>query len=292
MRSSGGWAVCPGGGEGGENGRFFPVDGSSPRIITPTTPSAASVFARNTQVGVCHWNEQGLEAMYRALSNPLVFSSDDPRTPLAGDGNDGFLREEAKLAIIAITDEEDFSPQPVAAYETFLRELKGGDSTKVIFSAIAGPKDLSTCSKASSLRQPLHRAGREDGRRGGEHLHGQLGRLAGEALGERLRPQPAFPLSEKPSDTSRLVVRVDGVEVKNGWAYDAKTNTVTFERNAAPQPGPAWRSPTRWAARPGGPAGQRGAPRGGAPFPFWTQRGRIPLDRARGAVQGGGYDGS
>ena len=80
-RSSGGWAVCPGGGEGGENGRFFPVDNSSPRIISPTTPAAEAVFARNTNVGVCHWNEQGLEAMYRALSNPLVFDVDDPRTP-------------------------------------------------------------------------------------------------------------------------------------------------------------------------------------------------------------------
>ncbi len=236
-RSSGGWAVCPGGGEGGENGRFFPVDGSSPRIITPTTPSAASVFARNTEVGVCHWNEQGLEAMYRALSNPLVFSSDDPRTPLAGDGNDGFLREEAKLAVIAITDEEDFSPQPVAAYETFLRELKGGDSTKVIFSAIAGPKDLGTCPKASSSGTRYIELAEKTG---GvvesictANWAASLEKLSESAFG----PNRAFPLSEKPADTSRIVVRVDGVEVKSGWTYDANTNTVTFERNAAPQPG-------------------------------------------------------
>jgi hypothetical protein len=238
-RSSGGWAVCPGGGEGGENGRFFPVDGSSPRIITPTTPSAASVFARNTQVGVCHWNEQGLEAMYRALSEPLVFSSDDPRTPLAGDGNGGFLREEAKLAIIAITDEEDFSPQSVSFYETFLRELKGNDPSKVIFSAIAGPKDLSTCSKASSSGNRYIELAEKTG---GvvesictPNWAASLEKLSESAFG----PNRSFPLSEKPSDASRIVVRVDGVEVKTGWTYDATTNTVIFERNAAPQPGAA-----------------------------------------------------
>ena len=44
--SSGGWSQCPGGAEGGENGRLFPVDGSSPRIITPNTPNAEGVFAQ------------------------------------------------------------------------------------------------------------------------------------------------------------------------------------------------------------------------------------------------------
>jgi len=237
-RSSGGWAVCPGGGEGGENGRFFPVDGSSPRIISPTTPSAASVFARNTNVGVCHWNEQGLEAMYRALSDPLVYNVDDPRSPMPQDGNAYFLRDDAKLAVIAITDEEDFSPQPVAAYETFLRELKGGDASKVIFSAIAGPKDLSTCAKASSsgtryieLAEKL----------GGvvESICTQNWAASLETLSESaFGPNRAFPLSERPSDTARIVVRVDGVEVPgSNWKYDGSGNTVTFERNAAPGPG-------------------------------------------------------
>jgi hypothetical protein len=236
-RSSGGWAVCPGGAEGGENGRLFPVDNSSPRIITPTTPAAASVFARNTNVGVCHWNEQGLDAMHRALSDPLVYNSDDARTPQGADGNAGFLREDAKLAIIAVTDEEDFSTQPVSFYETFLLGLKGGDASKVIFSAIAGPKDLGSCPKASSSGTRYIQLAEATG---GvvesictANWAASLEKLSESAFG----PNRSFQLSEKPSDASRIVVRVDGVEVKTGWVYDGASKTVIFERDAAPGPG-------------------------------------------------------
>jgi hypothetical protein len=236
-RSSGGWATCPGGAEGGENGRFFPVDNSSPRIITPSTPAAEAVFARNTNVGVCHWNEQGLEAMYRALSDPLVFNVDDSRTPQTMDGNAGFLREDAKLAIIAVTDEEDFSPQPVAAYETFLLGLKGGDRSKVLFSAIAGPGDLTTCPRASSTGSRYIQLAQSTG---GvvesictPNWAESLERISENAFG----PNRSFPLSETPSDTSRIVVRVDGVVVTGGWTYDAASNTVLFDVDKAPPPG-------------------------------------------------------
>ncbi|OJT23677.1 hypothetical protein BO221_16950 [Archangium sp. Cb G35] len=236
-RSSGGWATCPGGAEGGENGRFFPVDNSSPRIIKPTTPSADAVFVRNTNVGVCHWNEQGLEAMYQALSAPLVFSGDDPRTPQSLDGNAGFLREDAKLAIIAVTDEEDFSPQPVAAYETFLLGLKGGDRSKILFSAITGPGDLTTCPRASSTGSRYIQLAQSTG---GvvesictPNWAESLERISENAFG----PNRSFPLSETPSDTSRIVVRVDGVVVTDGWTYDATTNSVIFDVDKAPQAG-------------------------------------------------------
>ncbi|PTL77467.1 choice-of-anchor D domain-containing protein [Vitiosangium sp. GDMCC 1.1324] len=238
-RSSGGWAVCPGGAEGGESGRFFPADNSSPRIITPATPSAESVFAYNTNVGVCHWNEQGLEAMYRALSDPLVFNVDDPRTPLPMDGNAGFLREDAKLAVIAISDEEDFSPQPESFYETFLLGLKGEDHSKVIFSAIVGPNDLSTCPRASSSGSRYIQLAQNTG---GvvesictPNWADSLERLSESAFGLNR----AFPLSEKPSDPTRIEVKVDGVEVTTGWTYDPVSNTVIFNTGAAPAPGAA-----------------------------------------------------
>jgi hypothetical protein len=237
--SSGGWALCPGGAEGGENGRFFPVDNASPRIITPATPAAESVFVHNTNVGVCHWNEQGLEAMYRALSEPLVNSEDDPRTPRSLDGNAGFLREDARLAIVVVTDEEDFSPQPVAAYETFLLGLKGGDRSKVIFSAVAGPSDLSSCPSASSSGSRYIQLAQATG---GvvesictPNWAASLERIAEGAFGTNT----TFPLSERPSDTSRILVRVNGMEVKTGWTYNPATNMVHFEKAAAPAPGDA-----------------------------------------------------
>ncbi|WP_375773835.1 choice-of-anchor D domain-containing protein [Archangium gephyra] len=235
--SSGGWAICPGGAEGGENGRFFPIDNSAPRIITPTTPVAESVFAHNTNVGVCHWNEQGLEAMYLALSEPLVSSADDPRTPRPMDGNAGFLREDARLAVIVVTDEEDFSLQPVSAYETFLRGLKGGDLSQVIFSAIVGPEDLGTCLSASSSGTRYIQLARATG---GvvESICTPNWAASLERISERtFGPNRTFRLSEPPADSSRILVRVNGMEVKTGWTYDPATNAVSFEQGAAPAPG-------------------------------------------------------
>jgi len=235
--SPGGWTQCPGGAQGGENGRLFPVDNSTPRIITPDTPDAASVFATNVQVGICHWNERGLGAAYRALSAPLVNSADDPTTALPNDGNLGFLRDDAKLAIIFISDEDDSSDQTVDFYESFLLGVKNGDRGMLAISAIVGPLDLSTCPTASgsgtryiSLTQKL----------GGivesictPDWAASLTNLSSNAFGARRQ----FPLSAAPADPAQIRVFVSGAQVTAGWAYDAGSNSVIFSDGSAPPPG-------------------------------------------------------
>ncbi|ADO71134.1 choice-of-anchor D domain-containing protein [Stigmatella aurantiaca] len=237
--SPGGWSACTGGAEGGENGRLFPVDGSSPRIITPITPNAPAVFARNTQVGVCHWSEQGLEAAYRALSQPLLHSEDDPRTAPPADGNGGFLREEARLALIFLTDEEDFSTQSVSFYETYFRALKDNDPSKLSISAIAGPANLSTCPTASSSGNRYIQLAEATG---GvvesictPNWAQSLKKLSSNAFG----PNRSFPLSEEPEDPAQITVTVDGVPVTSGWQYNPDTRTLVFDAETAPLPG-AW----------------------------------------------------
>lgn len=131
--------ACPGGANGQEDGRLFPVDGSSPRIITPALAPAARIDAlwANTHVGICHFDEQGLEATRRALSSPTIDHADDPRYPQPNDGNLGFLREDADLAVLVHSDEWDQSPAAPEAYARFLRGLKD-DPRRVRFHAIVG----------------------------------------------------------------------------------------------------------------------------------------------------------
>ena len=235
--SPGGWSECPGGAQGGENGRLFPVDGSRPRVITPSTPDAAAVFAANTRVGVCHWNEQGLDAAHRALSDPLIYQSDDPRTPLANDGNADFLREDAKLAIIFLSDEEDFSSQPVAFYETYFLALKGNDKSKLSINAITGPLDLGSCPTSSSSGSRYIQLAQATGGAVESictpNWAASLEKLSNSAFG----PNRRFTLSEEPADVTRIVVDVNGSRVTSGWEYDASTNSILFERTAAPPPG-------------------------------------------------------
>jgi hypothetical protein len=235
--SPGGWSVCPGGAEGGEAGRLFPVDGSTPRIITPATANAAGVFATNVKVGWCHWNEQGLESAYRALATPLVNSADDPRTVLANDGNGGFLRDDARLVLIFVTDEEDFSPQSVAYYETFFRGLKGNDSSLLSISAISGPENLATCPTASSTGSRYLALARATGGVTESictpNWAASLQKLSDSAFG----PKRRFTLSQTPADAAQLGVLVNGVPVGSGWTYDAASNSVVFDVGSVPPPG-------------------------------------------------------
>jgi hypothetical protein len=235
--SPGGWSMCPGGADGGEAGRLFPVNGSTPRVISPTTPNAAAIFASNVSVGWCHWDEQGLEAAYRALSTPLVNSADDPRTSLPNDGNAGFLREDAKLAVVFVSDEEDYSPQTVPFYETFFKSLKGNDPTMLSISAIVGPVALATCPTASSSGTRYIALANATG---GvfesictPDWATSLANLSTSAFGPRRR----FTLSETPADSAQIVVEVNGVSVAGTWTYEPSSRTVIFDEASAPPSG-------------------------------------------------------
>src|SRR5207248_1272634 len=43
-----GFTQCPGGAQGGEGGRFFPVDNSRPRLLTPATPDVRGALSAHT----------------------------------------------------------------------------------------------------------------------------------------------------------------------------------------------------------------------------------------------------
>jgi hypothetical protein len=54
---------CGGPAGGGERGRFVPIDGSRPRVVTPETPDPRAVWEANLAVGACHDGpNQALEA--------------------------------------------------------------------------------------------------------------------------------------------------------------------------------------------------------------------------------------
>ncbi|MGZ3457562.1 MAG: choice-of-anchor D domain-containing protein, partial [Archangium sp.] len=118
--------MCTGPSEGGDAGRLIPVDGHRARAISSTSPTAAQTVQANIDdVGLCHNLVQGLETMRQGLSSPLATSADDPRTPLPNDGNLGFLRPTARLAVVVLSDEDDHSGFEPESYIQFLQALKG-----------------------------------------------------------------------------------------------------------------------------------------------------------------------
>ncbi|MGZ3804181.1 MAG: vWA domain-containing protein [Pseudobdellovibrionaceae bacterium] len=101
-----------------------------PRIVNKNTFAADQVLARNFRVGT---NGSSFEASFdpvmAALSSPLV-----------SNWNGGFLRPEASLVVIFITDAEDQSlmTDAVGLYK-FLLDLKKNDPSKVLAYGVIVP---------------------------------------------------------------------------------------------------------------------------------------------------------
>lgn len=101
------------------------------KIINNLTPNPQAVFAANTTFPASRsrW-EQGLRMSQFALTPPNI-------TP--GGTNAGFLRDQAALAIIVVTNEDDSSFGSTDYYARAFRSLKGpGNETLITFSTIAG----------------------------------------------------------------------------------------------------------------------------------------------------------
>jgi hypothetical protein len=109
------------------------------RFLTNTSATPENQFRCNVKVSdnvnphrpSSDSAEGALQAARYFLSPPMI---DDPAA------NGGFLRDDAKLHIIAVSDEEDQSEGPVDLYVDFFRNLKGFRNDSLLaFSAIAAP---------------------------------------------------------------------------------------------------------------------------------------------------------
>jgi hypothetical protein len=109
--------------------------GDRPTVITPDTPNGAEVFAELVDVGVCGSGyEMGLESAYRALTPPFVNGY-----------NAGFLRADAFLSVIFVSDEEDSSPLPVNDYINAFRNVKGQRDREVFNASSLVVTDIAEC---------------------------------------------------------------------------------------------------------------------------------------------------
>jgi hypothetical protein len=230
---------CPGGANGGEAGRFFPVDNSRPRLLTPQTPDVKNVLFANTNVGTCNYDERFLDPVLAALTDPLISSTKAPGTPFPNDGNAGFLRDDARLALLAVSDADDsndvVSPAPVSDYVRRLAQVKKGALDLISF---AGIVPLSSC---PATAEGVATRYKEIARQLGGHLEDicnleNFGSLLESSLGDLLFPLTSFPLSARPNDPGAMVVTVDGAAVTN-WSYDPASNRVVFPASAVPPPG-------------------------------------------------------
>lgn len=219
-----------------------------PRIIDNQVPDFEQAFQDNIRVGTEGYPiERGLSATLAAITPPLATHE-----------NAGFVREDAQMAIVVVSDENDCSDNgtiigedasachqepeklvPISHFVTELRALKN-DPRNVSFSAIVelDPEmGYAACGEAAPGKRYLNLA----------RLLGGLSRsICGEyddimdELGLSVAGiRSSFQLTRTP-DVCSIDAEVDGVVVSrddtrvDGWTYDQDTNYLTLWGPAIP----------------------------------------------------------
>lgn len=220
--------TCSGGVNGNESGRLFPVDHSRPRIVHSGMSDRAAILSANLDVGGCHSVEQGLRAATLALSPPLVDNDNDHRTNESNDGNKGFVRPDAHLAVVVVSDEDDESPDTVSRHVKALRNVK--PTSPFTFVAIVAPEEGCPTAVEPGTRylEAAERLGGLSGNVCEDNWASTLGTLA-DAL---FQPVRRWTL-DAPADAASLEVSIDGVPTR-AWHYDAATRSVVFDTLPAP----------------------------------------------------------
>jgi hypothetical protein len=209
------------------------------KIITNSTPNPRQVFLQNTTFPPSRARlEQGLRMMELALTEPNRSGA-----------NAGFLRPNAALAVIVVTDEDDSSYGDPAYYSRFLRSLKGPGNENLSSLSIIGGTTPDGCYPPGEeiyfggLADPAFRYSAVATKTGG--IIGSICEGSFEATLRKIATaldtlRRVFPLSLKP-DPATITVLVNGSpvprDVVNGWQYRSETQSITFLGNYVPPPG-------------------------------------------------------
>lgn len=199
--------------------------------------------------------EKGLAAAQAALSDPLAFDTgvacaadaqcvapDACIEGFCGGFNRGFLREDAALEIIFVSDEDDYSTASLNFYVDFFKNIKGFRNEGQFHAhAIVGVEN-------GRARACEGRGGAADaGSRYVEvanRTNGELFSICDDNFGPPLRElgNQAFGLPvqfflSRPAIRNTVQVSVEGMRRNDGWQFDDASNSVVFDEATVPQPG-------------------------------------------------------
>lgn len=263
----------------------------NPKIITPSTPDVAGKFAANAQVGVAGSPyEAGLEAAERTLNRQRTEQAakfegyescalncdkgEDPaacRKVCASSSGINFLRPDAFLYLIFLTDEEDRSQGDIRFYYRSFETAKGvGNDSTVTTAAIMGDVPTNACGATPGQRylQLSQLTGGEVGSICDAEFAQTLENLANNAVGLRRKfrvlvaPEPQTLevrvryLCDVPADRLAGCANVDRSECEqvdgtppietasvictppqggaDGWAYEEEGRQIFFAGDSVP----------------------------------------------------------
>ena len=199
-------------------------------IITQNTPQSVALNTFLQAVGFGgSGDEKGLEATQKALTAPLINTD-----------NQGFLRSDASLSVIVISDENDDSSITSSSFVSWFRTLKP-DPNMLRFNGFVGlslGNNSLGCTIASVGEKYIETAYQTQGFAIDlciSNYDMALQELSAAAAGLRVQ----FPLDKEPSSLATIIVEVDGTPISqglDGWTYDINTNSIIFHGDNIPQP--------------------------------------------------------
>lgn len=213
-------------------GKLVRKNGVGP-ILTRATPNLPSAFSTLVNVGTDgSGTETGLSTAVMALTPPRIANE-----------NAGFLRFDANLAIVVISDAGDQSVQPVSYYQDRLVNVKGFSRLSMFTFSNIGPylpmapanctydgggdpnRYLAVVNFTSGVSDEICSASWAT----------TLQNLGRTAFGYRTQ----FFLNNTPDLSAQpLDVQINGVAVPPaGWTYDAAANAIVFTALTTPAPG-------------------------------------------------------
>ena len=204
------------------------------QFITPDTPNGADVFSKLVNVGVCgSGTEMGLESANRALHGGL---------------DADFLRPDAFLSLIFVSDEEDGSPLPVNDYINAFREVKGARDVGSFNASALVATDVSLCNPRTFVGTEGTRyvdVAKQTGGILGSICEDDFESVVTELSLTSSRLSDRFYLTEFPAVDSLVVIIDDEVVscADGGWSYqeveyegNPEQPAIVFERASMPAP--------------------------------------------------------
>lgn len=211
-----------------QSGAFFSAPGV-PKILKNDTPNLVAAFNSNVHVGTSgSASERGLDGAVSALTYPLIATT-----------NVNFLRDDAQLYLVFVSDENDQSAQSVGYYVELLTTVKDGNPNNIYFAAIAGdsPSGCSSVGGSATAGTRYHDVVNQSGGLWGSICDADFGVTLQNLAFAITEPTAQFFLAYVP-DTATIKVFVDGVqEPGSHWSYQEASNSVLFDAAFVPAMG-------------------------------------------------------
>ena len=204
-----------------------------PPLIDSSDTNAADDFSKNIRVGTCcsDARESGLESAWHVLT-PNANQTPPPQ------GSQGFLRDDARLVMLALSDEQDQSHGSTSFYADFFRQLKGKYNAGLVsFNAIVGDPGTG-CNNNSVTADDGSRYTDVATATGGKWYSictADWAQVAKDMSLDAFQGRVQFPLT-RIADPATVVVTLNGAPqtLNTDYTFDQPTNSVIFV--AAPPP--------------------------------------------------------